>query len=48
LAKSDKIASFEAMRSDKFPWLDGASMKVPDVIPMYPEAGFWQKEAVSA
>lgn len=48
LEKSDKIAAFEAMRSKQFPWLDGAAMKVPDVVPMYPEAGFWKKEVVTA
>jgi 3-isopropylmalate dehydratase len=41
LEKSDKIASFEAQRSRNFPWLDGASMKVPDTVAMYPEAKYW-------
>jgi 3-isopropylmalate dehydratase small subunit len=48
LEKQDKIASFEASRSEHYPWLDGAAMKVPDVVKMYPEAGFWEKEAVAA
>lgn len=43
LAKSDKIAAFETVRSEKFPWLDGAAMRVPDVVPMYPDAGYWEK-----
>ena len=48
LAKAEKISEFEKMRSDKYPWLDGATYKVPDVVPMYPDAGYWAKEAVSA
>mmetsp|Transcript_19429 Transcript_19429/g.29944 ORF Transcript_19429/g.29944 Transcript_19429/m.29944 type:complete len:800 (+) Transcript_19429:141-2540(+) len=48
LAKSDKISAFETERSAKFPWLDGASLKVPDTVPMYPDAAFWTKEAQSA
>jgi 3-isopropylmalate dehydratase len=48
LEKLDKIAAFEATRSERYPWLDGASMMVPDVVKMYPGAGFWEKEAVSA
>ena len=48
LEKSDKISSFESSRSKNFPWLDGAAFCVPDVVPMYPEAGFWEKEGVSA
>ena len=48
LAKSDKIAAFEKIRSEKFPWLDGAALKVPDVVPMYPDAGYWEKKAVAA
>jgi len=43
----DQINAFESIRSDKFPWLDGASMKVPDVVKMYPDAGYWiEKEKV--
>lgn len=48
LEKVDKIAAFEADRSKNFPWLDGAAMKVPDIVPMYPDAGFWSKEAATA
>jgi len=40
LEKVDKIADFEDKR---FSWLNGASMKVPDVVPMYPDAGYWEK-----
>lgn len=47
LAKSDKIASFEAARSNLYPWLDGAAMMVPDVVAMYPDAGFWKKTSVA-
>jgi len=48
LEKVDKIRAFETTRSEKFPWLDGAAMRVPDVVPMYPEAGFWEREKVAA
>lgn len=41
LEKADKISQFETERSAQYPWLDGASMRVPDVVPMYPEAEFW-------
>jgi 3-isopropylmalate dehydratase len=44
LEKSDKIYSFEQTRSQLYPWLDGAAMMVPDVVPMYPDAGFWGKQ----
>eukprot|EP00934_Nitzschia_sp_Nitz4_P003819 Nitzschia sp. Nitz4//scaffold320_size20398//12346//14969//NITZ4_008678-RA/size20398-augustus-gene-0.5-mRNA-1//-1//CDS//3329547759//3809//frame0 len=47
LEKMDKISAFETERSKKFPWLDGASFKVPDVIPMYPESEYWKNEASS-
>jgi len=47
LEKVDKISSFEATRSDLYPWLDGASLKVPDVVPMYPDAGYWAREGVT-
>lgn len=47
LEKSDKISDFEKFRSEKFPWLDGAAFKVPDTVPMYPDAGYWSKEPVS-
>ncbi|KAL7451781.1 hypothetical protein ACHAWC_006675 [Mediolabrus comicus] len=45
LDKEDKISSFEKERSKNFPWLDGASMKVPEKIKMYPDAGIWEKVA---
>lgn len=48
LAKEDKIATFEESRSELYPWLDGASFKVPDVVPMYPDAEFWKGESVAA
>lgn len=48
LEKVDKIAQFESLRSVNYPWLDGAAMKVPDVVKMYPEAGFWDKEVIVA
>lgn len=48
LEKKDKIVNFETKRSKDFPWLDGAAMKVPDVVAMYPEAGYWAKESVAA
>jgi 3-isopropylmalate dehydratase len=48
LEKGEKIESFEQNRSQHFPWLDGAAMKVPDVVPMYPDAGFWSREEVAA
>ncbi|GMI39115.1 hypothetical protein TrCOL_g3418 [Triparma columacea] len=41
LAKVDEISKFETARSDKYPWLDGASMKVPDVIRMHEDAPIW-------
>ena len=48
LEKSDKISAFEQERSKNFPWLDGATFKVPDVVPMYPDAGYWEREASMA
>mmetsp|Transcript_4403 Transcript_4403/g.8484 ORF Transcript_4403/g.8484 Transcript_4403/m.8484 type:complete len:803 (-) Transcript_4403:57-2465(-) len=48
LEKEDKISSFEKVRSEKFPWLDGASLKVPDTVPMYPNADFWKNQPVAA
>lgn len=39
LDKEDKILAFEKDRSKNFPWLDGASMKVPEKVAMYPGAG---------
>ena len=41
LEKSDKISTFETSRSKDYPWLDGAAVRVPDTVPMYPEAEFW-------
>jgi 3-isopropylmalate dehydratase len=48
LAKSDKISVFETARSKLYPWLDGAAMMVPEVVPMYPNAGFWKKQKIGA
>jgi len=48
LEKTDKISAFEKVRTEKFPWLDGAAFRVPDVVPMYPESQYWQKEGVAA
>lgn len=49
LEKETQISEFESIRSQKFPWLDGASFKVPDIVPMYPEAEYWtQEEALAA
>jgi len=45
LEKTDKISTFEKSRSEQFPWLDGAAMKVPDTVAMYPAAEFWEKVA---
>lgn len=47
LEKIDKISVFETARSEQFPWLDGATFQVPDVVPMYPNAGYWEKEQVT-
>ena len=46
LEKTDEISAFETVRSEKFPWLDGASLTVPDVVPMYPSAGYWSDSPV--
>lgn len=48
LEKADKIESFEKTRSEQYPWLDGASLKVPDVVRMYPDAQFWSNEPQTA
>lgn len=48
MEKLDEISTFETERSAKFPWLDGAAMRVPDVVKMYPDAQFWSEEPVSA
>merc|ERR1711935_1131490 len=45
LENEDKISDFEAIRSARYPWLDGASFRVPHVVPMYPEAEFWKVAA---
>lgn len=42
LEKEDKIVSFEEHRSANYPWLDGASLTVPEDVPMYPDAGYWK------
>ena len=47
LEKVDKIASFEANRSENYSWLDGAAYKVPQVVPMYPDAGYWSNKEVA-
>ena len=47
LEKDGKISSFETERSEKFPWLDGAAFRVPDVIPMYPDAKYWAETATA-
>jgi 3-isopropylmalate dehydratase len=38
LLKTDSIATFEARRSDEWPWLDGATTRVPDDM-LVPAAG---------
>jgi len=48
LEKDEIISKFEKTRSEKFPWLDGAAMKVPDVVRMYPDAEYWTKQPVAA
>lgn len=48
LEKTDKISAFETMRSEKYPWLDGAAFKVPGVVPMYPDSEYWKKVGVTA
>ena len=48
MVKDDKISAFETIRSEKFPWLDGASLKVPDTVKMYPDAQFWKNQPVEA
>ena len=45
LEKEEQISTFETSRSANYPWLDGASFKVPDVVPMYPGAEYWTKAA---
>jgi len=41
LEKEDQIFAFEKVRSERYPWLDGASMKVPDMVPMHQNAPIW-------
>jgi len=41
LEKVDEIAAFEKVRSERWPWLDGASMKVPDTVRMHENAPIW-------
>jgi len=41
LEKVDKIAEFEKQRSVDYPWLDGASMRVPDKVKMHENAPIW-------
>ena len=41
LEKVDTIAEFETERSKTYPWLDGASMKVPDKVKMHENAPIW-------
>lgn len=48
LEKEEKISTFEKARTAQYPWLDGASFKVPDVVPCYPESGYWAKQGVVA
>jgi len=45
LEKEATIEEFESHRSTEYPWLDGASLKVPDVIAMYPTAEIWKNKA---
>ena len=40
LEKVDEISAFEKKRSELYPWLDGAALKVPDEVMMYPESPF--------
>ena len=47
LEKVDEISAFEKKRSELYPWLDGAALKVPDEVMMYPESPF-AKEKVAA
>merc|ERR1711937_1136331 len=45
LEKLDKITEFESFRSNTYPLLDGASMKVPDKVRMHENAPIWEKKA---
>lgn len=42
LEKVDEIEAFETTRSRLYPWLDGASLKVPDTVKMHEAAPIWQ------
>jgi len=44
LEKVDQIGAFETKRSETYPWLDGASMKVPDKVRMHDKAPIWTKK----
>ena len=44
LEKVDQISAFETKRSETYPWLDGASMKVPDKVRMHDKAPIWNKK----
>ena len=48
LEKVDKISEFEEIRSKTYPWLDGASMKVPDKVRMHEDAPIWNIEVNKA
>jgi len=41
LEKVDVISAFEKERSEAYPWLDGASLKVPDKVRMHQNAPIW-------
>jgi len=47
LEKVDEISTFEKKRSELYPWLDGASLKVPDEVMMYPESPFAKEKIVA-
>jgi len=47
LEKVDEISEFEKIRSERYPWLDGASMKVPDTVPMHKDAPIWSNPEYS-
>ena len=40
LEKVDIISKLEKERSKRYLWLDGAVMRVPDAVPMYPDAEY--------
>ena len=43
LEKVEQISAFETERSKAYPWLDGASLKVPDQVRMHENAPIWAK-----